>query len=1027
MDDSSSHKEERDGMGFVEVGNEGANERLSKSEEAEEDVGLKEGADDDDIQGEVRKVFYRKTIGSEGLDEDVGIDDGSNADDDDDEEEEEPALKYERLGGPTSDLLQRDNASAISVSAKFIAFGTHSGLLHIVNYTGDRIRSFKPHGASINDISIDSTENFIGTASIDGGVSVNSMSNSDSYSFDIRRPVQTIALDPQFAKNSSRMFVCGGLAGNLIIYERGWLGYKDRVLHSGEGPIWTSKWQGNLIAWANDLGVKIYDQEYQARITYIDRPKGSPRPDLFKCSLSWQDDSTLLIAWADYIKVARIRARPRTAPGSSSLPPLYAEVTAAFQLDCMISGIVPHPTPSSSTISVSNAPKSFLVLAYTVSDKVINEVTVDRSEQTRKAASRPELRIITRRGEELSSDELSLPGYPLFQCNDYCLVQAEGFSGQCHVVLSPKNIVLVRLRDKKDHVNWLIERKRFEEALDIAESLKDEGVEIDANAIGQQYIEYTFTEGKYDKAAHLCPKVFGQNALLWEKWVFRFAQHHQLETVIPYVPTDTLQLNHLVYEMILAHYLAHNAQNLLRTIKSWPNTVYDISAVIIAVQAELDRVPSTSPRGILLMDCLAELYIANRQPGKALPFLLRLRRPHVFDLIRENNLFTDVQDQALLLVEFDQELMEKKKVHEKVPVRSVAIALLVDHTHSIPVTRVVQQLQPRPYFLYLYLDALFEKDPQLMWDFSDLQVAFIIISIVKLYAEFRPGRLIDFLRTSSHYSLEEAYSICQERDLVPEMVFLLGRMGNNKKALYLIIDRLNDVSRASKLTIQAIDFAKEQNDDELWEDLLRYSETRPKFIHVLLENIGAQIDPIRLIRRIKNGLEIPGLRGALVKILQDFNVQISLLDGCQTILHSDCDDLSRRLQKNQTNGFFENGEILLGMVLYQIDSYQPAVSTCPICSLPLYNSSSSITMLFLCRHVVHASCVKCGDGLPRSYNPAVLSMGSLDRELNDKIALTALVRSRLPQGCPGGFLPSKSIFFKPTHSVRIYAYLEFLD
>jgi len=65
-----------------------------------------------------------------------------------------------------------------------------------------------------------------------------------------------------------------------------------------------------------------------------------------------------------------------------------------------------------------------------------------------------------------------------------------------------------------------------------------------------------------------------------------------------------------------------------------------------------------------------------------------------------------------------------------------------------------------------------------------------------------------------------AYTICQERDLVPEMVFLLGRMGNNKKALTLIIERLGDVQRA-------IEFAKEQGDDDLWEDLLRYSETRP--------------------------------------------------------------------------------------------------------------------------------------------------------------------------------------------------------
>lgn len=59
----------------------------------------------------------------------------------------------------------------------------------------------------------------------------------------------------------------------------------------------------------------------------------------------------------------------------------------------------------------------------------------------------------------------------------------------------------------------------------------------------------------------------------------------------------------------------------------------------------------------------------------------------MFDLIREHNLFTDVQDQALLLVEFDQELREKrKKEGEDVDTDPVAaIALLVDHIHSIPV------------------------------------------------------------------------------------------------------------------------------------------------------------------------------------------------------------------------------------------------------------------------------------------------------------------------------------------------------
>ena len=125
--------------------------------------------------------------------------------------------------------------------------------------------------------------------------------------------------------------------------------------------------------------------------------------------------------------------------------------------------------------------------------------------------------------------------------------------------------------------------------------------------------------------------------------------------------------------------------------------------------------------------------------------------------------------------------------------------------------------------------------------------------------------------------------------------------------------------------MQAIDFAKEQSDDDLWEDLLMYSETRPgssafpvlpipyshqvAFIRGLLENIGVEISPIRLIRRIKNGLEIPGLKEALIKILQDFHLQISLLEGCQTILNGDSSDLSRALQRNQSSGFFLSGKL----------------------------------------------------------------------------------------------------------------------
>ena len=51
-------------------------------------------------------------------------------------------------------------------------------------------------------------------------------------------------------------------------------------------------------------------------------------------------------------------------------------------------------------------------------------------------------------------------------------------------------------------------------------------------------------------------------------------------------------------------------------------------------------------------------------------------------------------------------------------------------------------------------------------------------------------------------------------------IAILGRMGNTKQALSLITNQLRDVNHA-------IEFCKEHNDWELWEDLISYSADKP--------------------------------------------------------------------------------------------------------------------------------------------------------------------------------------------------------
>lgn len=237
--------------------------------------------------------------------------------------------------------------------------------------------------------------------------------------------------------------------------------------------------------------MKVYDTVSQQRITFIDRPAGSPRADLFKCSLFWQDDQTLLIGWADHIKVARISQVPIrngmsvATAGLTTSSQYVVEVTAIFQVDCMISGICPYEKQD-----------GYLILAYVSPDQYDNEATDDPAEQRRKAANRPELRIISKQGEEMSLDALSLTNYHLYGCNDYVLVPSRRPSEELYLVVSPKDVVCARPRDESDHVAWLVDRKRFAEALERAEALAGRhGHGLDVRAIGVKYITHLFEQG----------------------------------------------------------------------------------------------------------------------------------------------------------------------------------------------------------------------------------------------------------------------------------------------------------------------------------------------------------------------------------------------------------------------------------------------------------------------------------------------------------------------------------------------------
>lgn len=838
----------------------------------------------------------------------------------------EPTFHEEHIHSSVSDILTRDSVSAMAVCAKHIALGMQTGMIYVVSRAGDLERGFRFHTAPVMDVVFDSSGDFVASAGMDGIVAIASLTTSEQYEFDFRRPMRTVRLEPHFASRTSRAFVCGGMSGVLVYKEKRWLGFRDVVLHSDEGPIWALAWRGRWIAWANDRGVRVADAATHDIISLIPSPDDAPRPELARCTLTWRDASTLVIAHGERITIAHVRERSASAydemrasiptlptwaglvqANATQAPAPYVEITDIFQLESVVAG-------------VACTPEYMAALVCTEAESSLEA----------------ELRCVSEQGRELGSDMLDLK---LGRCNDVhlCMTMERVFDAvrqdytrrPVFYVAGPSCVSVLRARDERDHILWLLERRAYRAALESLEALGSgpcAALGFDVATIGREYLMYLIDEcGDYDGAAALMPLLLRADADAWDSFVCMYLERQVLTSILPYIPTHDPQLSEVVYDLVLVHLLQRDPAQLRATLATWPSDIYSTRAVAAAIR---DRAKNSH----ILLECLAQLYMADRQPGKALPYFLQLRDPRVFDLIREHDLLIDVQHKIGTLVELDQNCAGTSE-----PKHSALTPLLVEYTHSVPIHRAVAQLTPYPWYLYLYLHALFERDPAL--------VAGYAMDLLRLYCRFDYPHLMPFLRTmASVYPLNEAYAVCEEHNYVPEMVLLRGRSGDLRGALRLIVERMHNAE-------MAIDFVRQQDDAELWDALLTYSKDRPTYIRGLLEHASGEIDPLRLLRPIRDGLVIPGLRPALIKILHNFHLQHALLRGGLAVLVRDASERA-----------------WLHTSARQSALACDAHTTCTVCHSPLLAPHTPI-ILFLCLHAAHAKCVGIDSAQEPSFAP----------------------------------------------------------
>ena len=425
--------------------------------------------------------------------------------------------------------------------------------------------------------------------------------------------------------------------------------------------------------------------------------------------------------------------------------------------------------------------------------------------------------------------------------------------------------------------------------------------------IGDFWVHQLVSAGRWSEAGKVAGRVL-VTSLQWADWIVTFAKSDQLDEITPWMPsTQTHPLPSSVYDDILKFYTKTNPPGLLVYIEEWDPELFDVGMVINAIESRIDELESGQVRTHdgakgrdwkILMEVLAKLYLVDGRARDALRHYVQVQDAEAaLRLIREEKMIDVVADDipALLLLRVDQQMLVNAPVAELGEASFEVVQMLVEEAHhgTVSMNAVIEQLSRRgkPFrpFLFFYLRALWngterEADEPRYVYVRRIADGHALVEqqadlAVELFAEYDRDLLMTFLRANSAYNFDRAIAICRQKNYISELVHVLGKTGQTKDALFLIIDELDDVK-------QAIDFAKENPD--LWDDLVEYSmDNRPKFICGLLEEVGTAGSPIDIVKRIPEGLRIEGLGEAVTKMMREHDIHYSITDGAARILRSE--------------------------------------------------------------------------------------------------------------------------------------------
>ncbi|KAJ3429048.1 vacuolar protein sorting-associated protein 41 [Anaeramoeba flamelloides] len=565
-------------------------------------------------------------------------------------------------------------------------------------------------------------------------------------------------------------------------------------------------------------------------------------------------------------------------------------------------------------LQLQNGNYAALTLSYNLMGNYFyQELTKEKLNMLSSNDINPIMKLLSKADfKEIYSEELRLQkGSSLVETFDkYCVDSSK--NGKLMLLTLGSEIILSKMISVDDRIEWLVARNQFKSALKLAREHPKIVKKINEKEISNKLLNYYLLKRDFREMIEELPNFCGNDPQLWEYWIFVFLRANELIRLVPVIPIKNPQLRSTIYEMVLSKMMLVDPKTFRQLINYWPFTIFDPQAVIQVLDKKIKNEKSVDRT---LMLSLGEIYEKMDFIAQAVSTYLEAGKKDVFEMIRDSNLYNQIQDKAVLLLEADEEK---------------GLELLIQHYKQIPIKKVVTQLEKDKYkreLLLKYLHQLSKIDLQLTHEFHKIQF--------DLYAEFMPSELLNFLKADTNIPLSNAIVACKRHKRHVVSVYVLWKMGKTNEALDLVMNKQSDIS-------QAIELVQSEDDPSLWNELVKVCMQHPRHISYLLQSlVNTQIKPLDIIERIPTSRKIGNLRDSLIDTIHDQKIKTELIGVTKSLIFKDCGDLMEELHYDLTGSTF----------------VEPS-QECIICGDPIKNLAKDRCIIFFCGHTYHELCLK---------------------------------------------------------------------